>query len=80
MKVTRQVPPPLTWHIIIGSLFPIVSTCVLKQSCGHWLLNDALDSTISMVLKLKDAHKILPNLQNLMEEESIVVVELTCCI
>jgi hypothetical protein len=30
-----------------------------------------------MILKLKNVHDVLPSLQNLMEEESIVVDELT---
>jgi hypothetical protein len=30
--------------------FPIVSTCILNQSKGHWLLSDALNFAISMSL------------------------------
>jgi hypothetical protein len=36
-----------------------------------------MNSTISMVLKIKNALEVLPFLQNLMEEASIVVDELT---
>ncbi len=60
VRVTCQVPPPLTWHIsqiVVGCLSPIVSTCVINQSCGHWLLSDALHSIISMSSKLKEKKK-----------------------
>jgi hypothetical protein len=49
----------------------------LNQSHGYWLLSDVLNSVISIILKLKDALDVLPSLQNLMEEESIIVDELT---
>jgi hypothetical protein len=38
VKVTCQMPPPLTWHIsqiVVDCLSPIVSTCVINQSHGH---------------------------------------------
>jgi len=63
--------------MIIDYLFPILTTYVLNQSHGHWLLNGTLNSIIFMVLKLRNAHEVLPSLQNLMEEESIIVDELT---
>ncbi len=81
VKVVGQIPPPFTSHtyqIIVDCFSPIVIAChVLNQSCGHWLLNDALNYAISMVLKLKDALEILPFIQNLVEEQSIGVDELT---
>jgi hypothetical protein len=49
----------------------------LNQSHGYWLLSDVLNSVTSIILKLKDALDVLPSLQNLMEEESIIVDELT---
>jgi len=49
----------------------------LNQSHGYWLLSDVLNFVISIILKLKDALDVLPSLQNLMEEESIIVDELT---
>ncbi len=55
--MNARVPPPLTWHIfhiIVNFFGPIVSTCISNQSKGHWLLYDALNSTISMSLKFKD--------------------------
>jgi hypothetical protein len=45
VRVIGRIPPPLSWHIsqiMVDCLSPIVSACVLNQSCGHWLLNDAL--------------------------------------
>ncbi len=54
-----------------------MSTCVLNQSHGHLLLSDALNYAISMILKLRVRPNVLPSLQNLMEEESIIVDELT---
>jgi len=49
----------------------------LNQSHSYWLLSDVLNSITSIILKLKDALDVLPSLQNLMEEESIIVDELT---
>ncbi len=80
MKVVGQVPPPFTWHIcwiIVDFLSLIVSTCVLNQLHGHLLLSDALNYAISMILKLRVGFNVLLSLQNLMEEESIIVDELT---
>ncbi len=80
MKVVGRVPPPFTWNIcwiIVDFFSPIVSTCVLNQSHGHLLLSDALNYAISMILKLRVRPNVLPSLQNLMEEESIIVDELT---
>jgi hypothetical protein len=43
---------------------PIVITCILNQSKGHWLLSDALHATISMSIKLKEeiSHFVLGTL------------------
>jgi len=74
------MPPPLTWHIsqiIVDCLLPIVSTCVINQSHGHWLLSDALYSIISMSLKLKEENKIIPSFESLMEDDSIISNELS---
>jgi hypothetical protein len=73
--MTTRVPPPLTWHIyqiVVDCLSPIVITYVLNQSKGHWLLNDSLQSTISMSLKLKEP-KNAPSFQTLMEESSVAL-------
>jgi hypothetical protein len=51
VRMNARVPPPLTWHIcciIVDSLGLVVFDNILNQSRGHWLLNDALNSTISM--------------------------------
>ncbi len=57
VRMSARVPLPLTWHIchiIVDSLGPIVSACILNQSRGHWLLSDALNFAISMSLKFRD--------------------------
>jgi hypothetical protein len=54
-----------------------VYACILNQSKGHWLLSDALNSTISMSLKFK--YKIdFTTFDNLMQEDGNVVYELSC--
>jgi hypothetical protein len=75
MRLTSRMPPPLTWQlcqIIVDCLF----ACILNQSRGHWLLNDALHSTISMSLKLKKEHQIVLSFESLMEEDSTIANEL----
>jgi hypothetical protein len=58
MKMTTRVPPPLTWHIccqiVIDCFFFVVTTCILNQYEGHWLLSDAFHFAISMNLKLRE--------------------------
>jgi hypothetical protein len=74
------VPPPLTWQIFqitVDCLSLFVSAYVFNQSCGHWFLNDALDSAISMSLKLKEESKIIPSFESLMEVDSIIFYELS---
>jgi hypothetical protein len=75
-----RVPPPLTWHIfyiIVNSFGPIVFTCISNQSKGHWLLFDALNSTISMSLKFKTEIDST-TFDDLMDENENVVYELSC--
>ncbi len=63
LRASGRVPPPRIWQIsqiIVDCLSPIVSTCVLNQSHGHWLFSDVLHSAISMSLKLKYENKIIP--------------------
>jgi hypothetical protein len=65
MKMIARVVPPLTWHIshIIGNSFGlVVFVYILNQTKGHWLLGDALNSTISMSFKFRD--EILQPLTN----------------
>ncbi len=42
------------------------------------MLNDALNSTISITLKLRAQPKNAPSFQTLMEEDSSVALELIC--
>jgi hypothetical protein len=83
MMIT-QMPSLLTWHIfqiIVDVLSPIVSTCVLNQSRGHWLLSDVLDYAIYICLKLRGKTIISVSIHNFMEEEpNIVIIELGCFI
>ncbi len=51
-------------------------TCVLNQSHGDWLISDALHSTISMNLKLKEENQIVVSFESLMDDDSIVIGEL----
>ncbi len=56
--------------------FPTIFTCVLNQSCGYWLLRNALHSTISMNLKLKEKNQVVPSCEILLEDDLVVVDEL----
>ncbi len=72
MRMTTRVPSPLTWHIcqIVVDCFSLaVTTYVLNQYKGHWLLSDAFHSNISMSSKLKEEQKNAPSFQTLMEED-----------
>jgi len=69
--MTARVLPPLIWHIfqIIVDFFGlVVFACILNQSKVHWLLRDALNSTISMSLKSRDEIDF-ETFDNLMEED-----------
>ncbi len=80
--MTNRVPPLLKWHIcqiVVDYLSPIVITCVLNQSKGHWLLSDAFHSTIFISLKLKELENA-PSFKTLMEEDSNVALELICLV
>jgi hypothetical protein len=48
---------------------------ILNQFRGHWLLNDTLDSTISMSLKFIDKIEIVTFYNNLMDEDENIVSE-----
>jgi hypothetical protein len=65
MRSIGCVPPLLTWHIsqiIVDVLSSIISACVLNESCGHWLLFDALNVIIIMSLKFEKKSRILSHL------------------
>jgi hypothetical protein len=72
---------PLTWHIsqiIVDVLFSVVSACVSNQFHGHWLFSSALNmSTITMNLKLKEKIKISSNLEDLIDDDYVLVLELS---
>jgi hypothetical protein len=56
MSIISHVPPLSAWNvsqIIFDITFLVVNVCVFDQSCGHWLLFDALCATITMTLKPK---------------------------
>jgi len=68
------VPPPLTWHIchiIVDSFSHVVFVYILNQFKGHWLLSDALNSTIFMSLEFRDEIDFA-TFDNLMEEDGNV--------
>ncbi len=48
---------------------------MFDQSCGHWLLFDALCATITMTLKPKKKKGIAPFMGNLMEDNRVVALE-----
>jgi hypothetical protein len=80
MKMNARVPSPLTWHIcriIVDYFGHVVSTYILHQSKGHWLLSDTLNFVISMNLKFKDEIDFI-TFDNLMEEDGNVVYDLSC--
>jgi hypothetical protein len=77
--MSAKVPLPLTWHIcriIVDFLGPILSTCILNQLKGDWLLSDALKFVISRCLKFRDEIDST-TFDNLMEEGGNVVYELS---
>ncbi len=70
MMITIKIPPLLTWQIcqiVVDYLFLVVTTCVLNQSRGHWLLSDAFHFAISMSLKLIKESENAPSFQTLMK-------------
>ncbi len=81
MKLSARVPLPLTWHIchIIVHSLGLVFTYILNQSKGHWLLNIALNSAMSMSLKSRGEIDYI-TFDNLMKEYGNVVYELSCLV
>jgi hypothetical protein len=79
VRISSQVPPPPTWHILkilVDVFFSTMSPCVMNQFKGHWLLIGALFIAITMSCKLKEELETNPILNNLMEEDAIVAIEL----
>jgi hypothetical protein len=57
--------------------FLVFSThCVFNQSCGFWLLSDALHFAIFMSLKHKEENQVVLSFETLMDDNSIVANEL----
>jgi hypothetical protein len=53
--LANWIPLTQTWAIIetiCDVLSPIMTTCVINQCCGYWLLSDALAFTIKLYVKL----------------------------
>jgi hypothetical protein len=57
-------------------LSSIISVCV-EPICGHWLVFDVLNATITMSLKLKEEFEISSNLQDLIDDDFVVAQELS---
>jgi len=71
------MPPPLIWHISqinINILSLVVFTCVLNQSRGYRLLNDALNFAISICLKLREKYEISCSFDNYMERSLMLLL------
>jgi hypothetical protein len=80
VRINVHVSPLFIWHvaqIVVHVVSFVVTTCVLDQSHGHWLLSDALHSTITMNTKLVEELQNLPNFDNIMDEDFRMVIELT---
>jgi hypothetical protein len=79
VKLTGCMPPPLIWHIsqiIVDCISLLMYVYVLNQSCDHWLLTYASHSTLTMSFKLNKEVKTSPSTNNLMEDDSRLVIEL----
>ena len=53
LSLQAQIPSPQTWVIaeaVAITLSPVVTSCVLNQSRGYWLLSDALHATLNTTL------------------------------
>jgi hypothetical protein len=58
---------------IVDCLGFIVTTCVLNQSSGHWLLYDALNFFITWSLKMKDQERIQTVFDPLMDDGRVTL-------
>jgi hypothetical protein len=57
IRINVHVLDLVTWHvaeIVVDILSIVITTYVLNQSHGHWLLNDALHSIKMMNTKLME--------------------------
>jgi len=72
IQVSNQVPPPITWFIcqtMVDYLNHVINDCVLKQFTGHWLLFNALNSTIIMSSKSKEEVNVRPSFEFFMDDD-----------
>jgi hypothetical protein len=56
MTLQQQVPKDQVWAIIegiISCMNLVVNACVMNQSRGHWLLLDALITTVNISLNME---------------------------
>ncbi len=80
IQIFGWVPPPIIWFIcqtLVKYLNPIISVCVLNQFDGHWILFDALNSTIIMSSKTKEEINVRPSFEFLMDDDLGISFELT---
>jgi hypothetical protein len=66
MAIQSHVPSPKTWAIcdvVVKILSPIVTSYVLNQSCGHYLLGDALQFILTKACEFHDdvVNLVVPN-------------------
>jgi hypothetical protein len=50
---SKEMPKAQVWvvvEVITSCLNPIVSTCVMNQSKGHWLFSNTLTTTIALTI------------------------------
>jgi hypothetical protein len=66
MTLQSRVPSPRTWAVcdmVVKVVSPIVTSCVLNQSHGHWLFGDAVQFVITKAHEFCDdiVNLIVPN-------------------
>jgi hypothetical protein len=55
LALQGKIPTSQVWaivEVIASTLALVVSSCVLNQHCGYWLLSDALANAINLCVKL----------------------------
>jgi hypothetical protein len=70
VALQQRMPKTQVWIVVevtTSCLNSIVSTCVMNQSKGHWLLSDAL-TTIALIINMEAA--LLPLSSGLKISES----------
>ncbi len=71
--MSSRAPPAIT---IVDCSSLIVFTCVLNQSTRHWLLSNALNSTITMSSKATDEMHLTPSFESFMDDDTTLYLEL----